>query len=298
MRIGITGATGFIGRAFSALAVAGGHEFVAFTRGRSSSVLGAAQTYRLGVPEGALQETRLDALVHLAGENLMGLWTARKMEGIRSSRVDLTRRLVASLATWRPENRPKVLVSASGVGFYGDRGDEELDERSSVGTGFLARLCVEWEAAAAEAAALGIRVVHLRTGLVLGHGGGPYPPMRRAFRLGLGGRFGPGRQWMPWIHEQDEAGLILWAVENEAVQGALNLCAPNPVTNADFTRALGRSLRRPAFCHVPAFALRLLMPKMADEMLLSGQRAIPRMAREMGYRFAFSKLEDALASLA
>jgi len=227
----------------------------------------------------------------------MGLWTKAKRARISQSRVDLTRDLVTHLSTWQSQNRPQVLLCASGIGFYGSRGDKVLDESSPRGSGFLAEICVGWEAAAREAAALGIRVLHLRTGMVLGVEGGAYPLLRRVFRLGLGGRLGCGRQWLSWIHVQDQASLMLWAMENEQVSGGLNLCAPNPVTNASFTRQLARSLHRLAILPVPAFALRLLLCGMADEMLLCSQRAIPRAATDLGYRFAYPELADALTSL-
>jgi uncharacterized protein (TIGR01777 family) len=295
MRIGITGATGMIGQALGQLAERENHEVVAYSRRTAKSGTGK-QTW-ISTAEHPLPETKLDALVHLAGENLLGLWTKSKRESIWNSRVELTQKIVAQLKTWAPENRPRVLLSASGVGYYGDRGDSVLDESSSRGTGFLADLCEQWEAAASEAASLGIRIVHLRTGVVLSRGGGAFPLMRRAFACGVGGRFGSGKQWMSWIHEQDQVGLILWAIQNESVTGPLNLCAPGVVTNADFTRQLAAKLRRPAFMHVPALALRLLMPGMGQEMLLASQRAVPNSALRSGYSFAHPTLESALAAL-
>lgn len=296
MRIGITGATGMIGQAVSALALDSGHEVIGYSR--RASTQGPLVTRSLvSTSTSPLPETPLDALVHLAGESLFGLWTPSKRERIWKSRVDLTKRIVEQLRHWQPANRPKVLLCASGIGFYGDRGDDLLEEKSAPGTGYLAELCVQWEAAAMEAQALGTRVVVLRTGVVLGQNGGAFPLMKRAFTWGGGGRFGSGRQWMSWIHEQDQAGLILWALENEAVAGPLNLCSPNPVTNADFTRQLAASLHRPALLHVPAFALRLLMPGMGQEMLLSSQRAFPRAAVDLGYSFAHASLPDALSNL-
>lgn len=297
MNIGITGATGMIGQALGQLALGSGHEVIAYSR-RVLPAPGAALSRSL-VTSGRdpLPETRLDALVHLAGESLMGLWTKAKRERIWQSRVELTRQVVARLRAWKPQNRPRVLLCASGVGFYGSRGDERLEEGSPAGQGFLAGLCQEWEAAAQEAASLGTRVVFLRTAMVLGQGGGAFPLMRHAFALGGGGRLGSGRQWMSWIHEEDEAALILWALENEAVHGPLNLCAPHPVTNADFTRTLARALHRPALLHVPALALRLLARGMADEMLLTSQRAFPRVAGDLGYRFAHPELEEAVCAL-
>ena len=297
MRIGITGATGLIGEAFSKLATASGHEVVAYSR-RGGLLRNGIKT--LQVPSGAphkLPETQLDALVHLAGESLMGLWTQSKKDRIWSSRVNLTTALMDHVQTWAPANRPSVVLCASGIGFYGSQGDTRLDEKSPHGTGFLAELCEQWEAAAGKAASWGARVVPLRTGIVLAKEGGAYPLMSRAFRYGVGGNLGSGRQWMSWIHLDDEVGLMLWALENEQVKTPINLCAPTPELNSVFTQKLAHSLTRPAFMHAPAFALRLLLGSMAKEMLLSSQRATPGIASEMGYRVAYPKLEDALASL-
>jgi hypothetical protein len=244
-----------------------------------------------------LPETKLDALVHLAGESLLGLWTSAKRERIWKSRVELTKKLVAELRTWQPANRPSVLLCASGIGFYGDRGDEILEENSAAGHGFLADLCREWEAAARDATDLGIRVVLLRTGVVLGKHGGAFPLMKTAFSFGLGGNLGSGKQWMSWIHEQDQVSLILWAIENASVAGPMNLCAPHPVRNADLTQQLAAQLKRPAFLHVPAFALRWAARGLAQEMLLGSQRAFPRLATDLGYHFAQSDLRQALAHL-
>jgi uncharacterized protein (TIGR01777 family) len=296
MRIGLTGATGFVGSHFTRLACQPG-EVVAYSRG-SRLPEGAASVLRqpADAPH-ALPETRLDALVHLAGESLMGLWTPAKRERIWRSRVDFTEGLVRQLSNWRPENRPRVLVCASGAGYYGNRGDLPVDESTPQGEGFLAELCGRWEAAARAAESLGLRVVNLRTGMVLGARGGALPLLRRVFGLGLGGRLGSGRQWLSWIHADDAARLIRRAVEDERLKGPLNLCAPGAVTNADFTRGLAAALHRPAFCHAPDFALRLILRDLAGEMLLAGQRVVPQAALDAGYRFAFPTLETALADL-
>lgn len=299
MRIGLTGASGFIGRHVTRHVQGLGHDVIAFTRQQHGlPLLLAAETH--ATPRGSLHElpqVKLDALVHLAGESLMGLWTRAKRDRIWQSRVEATQRLVRHLGTWKAENRPHVLVCASGAGFYGNRGDEQLDENSSSGAGFLAELCVQWEKAAHEASALGMRVVTLRTGMVLGGDGGAFPLLKRVFGFGIGGRLGNGRQWMPWIHVDDAARLIAMAALDPRLRGALNLVAPQAVTNADFTRQLAQALHRPAFCHAPAFALRLLLRGMAEEMLLGSQRVIPRVAGESGYSFAYPSLQDALASL-
>jgi uncharacterized protein (TIGR01777 family) len=291
MRIGITGASGFIGRHLAAAAKGRRHEVIAYSRRAGAGLMQPKHA------EHALPETRLDALVHLAGESLMGLWTHEKRDRIWKSRVDFTEALVAHLGTWQAENRPKVLVCASGAGFYGNSGDESVDESSPRGGGFLADVCAGWEKAALRAEALGMRVVLLRTGMVLGTDGGAFPLLKRVFGLGLGGRLGSGTQWMSWIHVEDAVQIILKALQTEAVRGAVNLCAPEAVTNAEFTRKLAAALKRPAFFHAPAFALKLLLRGMAEEMLLGGQRVIPRVATEMGYTFAHPTLDSALKAL-
>ncbi|MFC5453301.1 TIGR01777 family oxidoreductase [Prosthecobacter fluviatilis] len=297
MRIGITGATGFIGRHLTLLAHAQGHTVVTYSRG-SRAVPGADEHRQLpaNAPH-ALPETPLDALVHLAGESLMGLWTPGKRERIWKSRVNFTEDMVAHLSTWRAENRPKVLSCASGAGFYGNSCAAEVDESSPRGAGFLADVCASWEMAAHRAEGLGMRVITLRTGMVLGSDGGAFPLLRRVFACGLGGRLGSGRQWMSWIHLEDALQLLLQATGSEAVSGPVNLCAPQAVTNAEFTRTLAKALHRPAFFHVPAFALRLLLRGMADEMLLGGQRVIPQAAKRMGYRFVHPDISGAFAAL-
>ncbi len=298
MRIGITGATGFIGREVGKLAAGSGHEFIAYTRRHGEYASLSTETlYQPKAAPHALPETQLDALVHLSGESLMGWWSEEKRRRIWKSRVDMTRALVSHLATWKPENRPKVLLCASGIGYYGNRSEDTLTETESAGSGFLADICVAWEKAAQEAEALGMRVVHLRTGFVLGRHGGALPVMTRLFRFGLGGRLGSGRQWMPWIHIQDQASLILWAAENESVRGPLNLCSPNPVTNAELTRQLARVLHRPAFFWAPSWVLRTLLRDTAKEMLLTSQKALPQVAQSQGYRFAYTDLHEALKSL-
>jgi len=227
----------------------------------------------------------------------MGLWTPAKKRRMWQSRVDFTHQLVSHLGTWRPDNRPKVLICASGIGFYGDRDDERLTETSVKGEGFLADICQGWEEAAREAERLDIRVVNIRSGMVLAADGGALPLLRRVFSWGLGGELGSGQQWTSWIHLSDEAALILWAVSNEHIKGPINACAPSGVTNAEFTQLLAKKLKRPAFLHVPAFALRLLMPGMAREMLLCSQHASPRVPLDLGYTFSHPDLEGALASL-
>lgn len=297
MRIGITGATGFIGSHLALLAHSQGHQIVAYSRSKKTPPVADETLEQPKQAPYALPETQLDALVHLAGESLMGLWTPEKRDRIWKSRVDFTESLVAHVATWKEENRPKVLVCASGAGFYGNSGAVPVDESSPRGEGFLADVCAGWEKAAHRAEAFGMRVITSRTGMVLGRDGGAFPLLRRVFGLGLGGNLGSGQQWTSWIHVNDAVQILLQAITTETVRGPVNLTAPEAVTNAEFTQKLAAALKRPAFFHVPAFALRLLLRGMADEMLLGGQRAIPRVAMDMGHAFEHPDISSAFKSL-
>ena len=195
------------------------------------------------------------------------------------------------------KDQPQVLMCASGAGYYGNRGEEMLTESSQRGFGFLSDLCGEWEGAAGAAEKLGLRVVCTRTGMVLSQDGGAFPILRRVFRLGVGGRLGDGRQWMPWIHLEDQARLMLACLENSEINGAVNHVAPGVVTNREFTAKLAEKVGRPAFFHVPAFALRLLLRQMAGEMLLGSQRVRPQRAQDLGFTFRFPDLDSALGAL-
>jgi uncharacterized protein (TIGR01777 family) len=237
----------------------------------------------------------VQAVVHLAGDPVSeGRWSRAKKQSIRDSRVEGTRNLIAGLS--QLENKPRVLISASAVGIYGDRGQELLDEESPVGSGFLPEVCVDWEAEAMKASGLGIRVVCLRIGIVLAKEGGALAKMATPFKLGVGGRLGSGRQWMSWIHLDDLVGLILHAIANEQLHGIVNAVAPEPVTNAEFSRALARSLHRPALLPTPRSALRMLFGEMS-EIMLASQRVTPTRALDSGYSFRFPTLSKALASL-
>jgi uncharacterized protein (TIGR01777 family) len=233
----------------------------------------------------------LDAIFNLAGESILGLWTKEKKRRIHESRVLGTRRLVEAIA--QTGQRPKVLVNASAIGFYGDTGENPVDEFSAPGSGFLADVCREWEAEAARATSCGVRVVLVRIGFVLGRGGA-LKLLRPLFKLGLGGNLGNGRQWMSGIHVEDVAGMILWALENERLHGPINAVMPEPFRNADFTRELARCVGRPALLPAPAFALRLACGELADSMLASS-RVLPRVARDAGYTCQFATLPSALA---
>jgi uncharacterized protein (TIGR01777 family) len=237
----------------------------------------------------------VDVVLHLAGESVAeGRWTAAQKARIRDSRVLGTRHLVQGVS--RAEVRPRVLVSASAVGYYGDRGDEELTESASPAHDFLADVCVAWEEEARAAEQFGVRVVTARTGIVLGAGGGALGKMLTPFKLGAGGPLGNGRQWMPWIHVADLARLYVHAAETSAVRGPMNAVAPHPVRNTDFTKALARQLHRPAFMPAPYFGLRLLFGEFA-EVLFASQRVIPQVALDSGFRFDFPDIAAALREI-
>ena len=244
-------------------------------------------------PDAALEG--VDAVIHLAGEPVAAArWTDEQKQRIRDSRVKGSRNLVAGMrATPRP---PKVLVSASAVGFYGDRGNEILNESSNPGSGFLSEVCLEWEAQAARARELGVRVAFVRTGVGLSPSGGALEKMLAPFKLGLGGRLGDGRQWFPWIHIEDVVGIFLHALMSPAVDGPINGVAPGIVTNDEFTRELARALNRPVFFPVPHLALRVLMGEMA-EIVTASQRVAPQVALDTGYQFKYPNLRPALESL-
>jgi hypothetical protein len=237
-----------------------------------------------------------DAVVHLAGVGIGDhRWTDEHKHAVVESRVTATRLLSEAIAGL---DRKPVLVSGSAVGYYGNRGDEELTETSAPGDDFLASICTQWEAATGAAEDAGLRVVHLRTGIVLAKGGGALKQMLTPFKLGIGGRIGSGRQWFSWIHIDDEVGAILHALMHDDVRGALNAVGPSPVRNAEFTKALGRALHRPTVMPVPSLGLRLLFGReMAETMLLSGQRVLPKVLQRTGYGFSQPDLDAALASV-
>ncbi|MDB6149538.1 MAG: hypothetical protein JWQ44_986 [Chthoniobacter sp.] len=289
MNLGITGATGFIGRAIIDHALRRGHEVTAFTRNPERPIPGCAmRAFSLQAPPDL---SGCEAIIHLAGEPVVGIWTPAKKRRIRDSRVLGTRRVVEAIAVL--ETKPEVLVCGSAIGFYGDAGESDLTEESSAGSGFLAETVAAWEAEAQQAE--GVRVVRLRTGLVLGETGGMLRALLPLFRFALGAQIGNGRQWMPWIHLEDEVRLALFAVENLDVRGALNATAPWPVRNAEFTQTLARRLRRPAIWRVPAFALRALGD--FSHELLDSKRVLPARALDHGFGFRFPELEPALKHL-
>lgn len=292
MKIIVAGGSGFIGSALISALLAAGHQVCPLVR--REPTIPAEIPWDPGAGEIDLAALgNADAFINLAGENIAGgRWTQKQRERILRSRVDATRTLV--LAIGRLERKPRVFLSASAVGFYGDRGDETLTEASGVGQGFLPEVCLAWETHAEGASRQGIRTVLLRFGVVLAAGGGALAKMLPVFRLGLGGKLGHGNQWMSWISHTDAVGAICHALEDTRLEGAVNVVAPNPVTNAEFTHALARALKRPAVFTVPAGALRLCFGQMATETLLTSERVIPGRLNGTGYRFRHPTLEEAL----
>ena len=291
MNFGLTGASGFIGRAVIDLALRRGHEVIAFSRNRGHAIPGCEM--RPFSLESAPDISGCDAIIHLAGEPVAGLWTAAKKRRIRESRVQGTRRVAEAILA--APVKPEAFVCASGIALYGDGGEQEQTEDFPSGDGFLAETAQAWEAEARQAENV-TRVVRLRTSLVLGPRGGALAAMLPLFRAGLGARLGSGQQWAAWIHLADMAMLTLFAVENQEAEGAINAAAPWPVRNREFTQALARAVHRPAFLAVPAFALRLALDGFACE-LLESRRVVPGRATELGFRFRFPELKEALADL-
>ncbi len=297
MRIAVTGATGFIGRALCAQLQSDGAEVVRLVRrptGKGNELAWSAE-------EGLREPHKLEgceAVVHLAGESIAGglRWTAEKKARIMQSRVQGTRNLIANLARLRTP--PRAFLCASAIGIYGDRGEEILTEASPIGSrGFLVEVARAWEEAAAQAKVFAERVVHLRIGLVLGLEGGALPQMLPLFKWGLGGPLGSGRQWWSWISLEDVVGGITHALQHPEIVGAVNFTAPTPVTNSEFTRTLAQALRRPACLPAPAFALKLLMGEMAEELLLASTRVLPQQLQSSGYAFKHSSLRECLSAL-
>jgi uncharacterized protein len=249
--------------------------------------------------QASVQASRLegmDAVVHLAGESIAeGRWSDEKKQRIRDSRVKGTTVLSTALA--KLQNPPKVFISASAIGYYGNRGDELLTEASAPGNDFLSSVCVEWEQATQPAVEKGIRVVHARFGIILSSEGGALAKMLTPFRLGVGGRVGDGKQWMSWIALDDVIAGLRLLIDNDLINGPVNFVAPNPVTNAEFTKQLGKALSRPTIFPVPAFGVRLMFGEMADALLLSSQRVKPAALTDAGYVFSASQLADALKAI-
>ena len=290
MRILLTGSSGLIGHALLPILTAEGHTVVRLTRSPAKG------RHILWNPDEGIVESDdledFDAVVHLAGETIVGRWTVEKKARILESRAKGTRLLCESLAHLR--NRPLVLVSASAIGYYGDRGDQMLDEESSAGSLFLSEVTKAWEAATEPAVRNGIRVVNLRIGFVLSKAGGGLAAMLLPFKLGIGGRLGSGRQYMSWIDIDDVVGAVSHAILSDALHGPVNAVAPHPVTNREFTKSLGRVLWRPTIFPLPVFAAHLVMGEMADNLLLASARVVPARLLATGYEFRFPELKGAL----
>jgi uncharacterized protein (TIGR01777 family) len=300
MKIIVTGASGLIGRALVSSLSKQGHQLTALVRRESKHKAAADVTEVQWNPAaGELDAARLvghDATVHLAGEPIAsGRWTEQKKRRIVESRVQSTRLLAETLA--RLQTRPRAFLCASAIGYYGDRGSELLTEESAPGVDFLSRVCREWEAACEPARAAGIRTVNLRIGVVLSRKGGALAQMLTPFKLGLGGRIGNGWQYMSWIALDDVVGAIEHALTDESLAGPVNVVAPQPVKNVEFTKTIGRVLGRPTLLPMPTFALRLALGEMADELLLASTRVEPTRLKASGYQFKYPQLEPALSHL-
>jgi uncharacterized protein len=291
VRITVTGGTGTIGRALVSELRRRGDEVAVLSRSPSEGEF--AWPYPRADPPPAESLRGRDGVVHLAGERLAQRWTEVSKREIRDSRVRGTRNLVDALRALPEAERPRVLVSQSAVGFYGARGSDPLDESAPAGDDFLAEVVEEWEAEARAAEELGLRVVTTRTGVVLARGGGALDKMLPPFKLGVGGPVAGGRQYVSWVHLDDVVGAIVFCLDNEAVSGVVNVTAPEPVTNRDLSKTLGRVLRRPAVAPVPAFAVEFLYGEMAM-VVTTGQRALPKRLEELGYEFRRPELEPAL----
>ena len=300
MRLVITGASGFIGSALCDKLSAQGHALTLFTRGSPRDANTGTKRWLHWTP-GALREWDIaldgaDGVINLAGEPIAEKkWTPTQRRRIEKSRIDATYSLVQACA--KAKQRPQFLINGSAVGYYGPHGDEMITEEIAPGNDFLSALCRDWEEEAKKAEELGMRVVPLRIGIVLGHGGGALGKMALPFKYFAGGALGSGQQWMSWIHLEDLVGLILQAIDDPRTAGPVNATAPNPVRNKEFCQTLGKVLHRPCWATVPGFALRMALGDMA-EMLLTGQRVIPAVAEKSGYRFRYPTLEPALQACA
>ncbi len=293
MELLITGGTGFIGRQLCRSLNDQGHTITILTRnpGKGAQILGEGIDFITDL-DSLTPADHFDAIINLAGEPIFGgRWTAKRKQAIRDSRIGTTAKLVSFIA--RCEHKPELLISGSAIGYYGDQGDQMLDESAPGHPEFAHELCRDWEAEAAKAREQGVRLCIVRTGLVVGKGGGFLQPMLLPFRLGLGGRLGSGEQWLSWIHMDDYLAMIWRLLEDASLEGVFNATAPNPVTNREFTEILARVLHRPALLPVPAWVLKLLLGEMSG-LLLGGQRVLPARFLEAGFRFQHTELEPAL----
>lgn len=292
MRIMISGASGLIGQALIRALAAHGHERVALVRRAPRE--GEVQ-WSPGEPLDPEKLAGCDAVVHLAGKNIAGYWTEKFKQEVRDSRVRGTQTLAnAAAESYRRSGQPRVFLSASAIGYYGDRGDELLTEESGPGQGFLADLTQQWEAATGPARDAGLRVVNLRIGVVLARGGGALQPMLLPFRLGLGGRIGSGKQYWSWVALEDVVGAILFALENDTLRGPVNIVSPEPARNDEFVGALGAEVHRPTIFPLPAFVVRTLLGEMGNAALLGSARVAPAKLRAAGYQFVHPELKSAI----
>lgn len=292
MKVLITGARGLIGTALQKFFAEKGYELLLASRKEPKDEQHIQWDIETGFADPAKLEG-IDAVVHLAGENVSGLrWTEEKKKAIRDSRVLGTRNVVDAISKLKV--KPKVFIAASAIGFYGERGDEEVTESSAAGDNFLAEVSKAWEAESRRAEDAGIRTVLLRTGIVLSKDGGALATMLMPFKLGVGGVVGSGKQWMSWISLDDHVAVINFAIENENLRGAVNSVSPNPVTNHDFTKTLGEVLYRPTFLPLPEFAVSMVFGEMGDALLLSSTRVLPKRLEEAGFEFKYPDLKAAL----
>jgi uncharacterized protein (TIGR01777 family) len=299
MKLMIAGASGFIGSMLVQRLLQRGDALLLLSRQARSSTAGPNTKWLVWEPgkSGPWEEAMegADGVINLAGEGIAERrWTEQRKERLRASRIESTRALVSAMA--RAKSKPQFLINASAVGYYGSRGDETLTEESASGKDYLAQVCVAWETEAKKAQDLGVRVTLLRTGIVLAKGKGALAKMVTPFKLFVGGALGSGQQWMPWIHIEDEIGLVLFLMENAKAQGSFNATAPNPVTMEEFCQGLGKVLNRPAWASVPASLLTLLLGEMAD-VVLGSQRALPKAAEKLGFNFKHPTITEALGSL-
>ena len=294
MKVLITGASGLIGTELQKSFEEQGYEMLLASRSEPKDDGHIRWNMDTGFADEDLARLEgLDAVVHLAGENVSGLrWTDEKKKAIRDSRVFGTRTMIEAFA--RLEKKPKVFISGSAIGFYGDRDDDEMTETSAAGDTFLAKVCKEWEAESRRAEDMGIRTVLLRTGIALSKDGGALATMLTPFKLGVGGVVGSGKQWMSWVSLDDVIAVINFALENESLRGAVNVTSPNPVTNEEFTKTLGSVLYRPTFLPLPEFAVNFVFGEMGDALLLDSTRVIPKRLVDAGFEFKFTELKAAI----
>jgi len=292
MRVLITGASGLVGRELQKSLTAKGYDMLLASRSERADEQHIQWTVEEGFAEPEKLEG-LDAVVHLAGENVSGLrWTDEKKRAIRDSRVLGTRNVVTAIS--KLKDRPKVFVASSAIGFYGERGDEEITESSAAGDNFLAEVSKAWESESRRAEDAGIRTVLLRTGIVLTKEGGALGTMLTPFKLGVGGVIGSGKQWMSWISMEDHISVINYVIENENIRGAVNSVSPNPVTNEEFTKTLGEVLYRPTFLPLPEFAVSMVFGEMGDALLLASTKVLPKRLEDAGFQFKYPQLKPAI----